>query len=174
MTAAISTSSAASTSRSRSRSRFPLIMNAGGSGVGRHFAAKHCDMIFIHIKGMDVEAARRDVDEVRTLARKEYGREIQVWANCYCVIGDTDEEALKFRDWYVRDKGDWQAVDNLVRVMGLQSGVLPKEALEGSEVSFHRGLGRLSAGRLAVADRRRDRQAGRRRPRRRIAVVAAL
>ena len=30
---------------------FPVIMNAGGSGIGRHFAAKHCDMIFIHIKG---------------------------------------------------------------------------------------------------------------------------
>jgi alkanesulfonate monooxygenase SsuD/methylene tetrahydromethanopterin reductase-like flavin-dependent oxidoreductase (luciferase family) len=120
---------------------FPLIMNAGGSGVGRHFAAKHCDMIFIHIKGQDIEAARRDIDEVRTMARKEYGREIQVWANCYCVIGDTDDEALKFRDWYVRDKGDWEAVDNLVRVMGLQSGVLPKEQLEGAKYHFIAGWG---------------------------------
>src|SRR5829696_6580570 len=51
---------------------FPVIMNAGGSGVGRHFAAKHCDMIFIHIKGMDIEAARRDIEEVRMMARKEY------------------------------------------------------------------------------------------------------
>ena len=116
-------------------------MNAGGSGIGRHFAAKHCDMIFIHIKGMDIEAARRDIDEVRTMARKEYGREIQVWANCYCVIGDTDDEALKFRDWYVREKGDWQAVDNLVRVMGLQSGVLPKEQLEGAKYHFIAGWG---------------------------------
>ncbi len=23
---------------------FPPVMNAGGSGIGRHFAAKHCDM----------------------------------------------------------------------------------------------------------------------------------
>jgi alkanesulfonate monooxygenase SsuD/methylene tetrahydromethanopterin reductase-like flavin-dependent oxidoreductase (luciferase family) len=68
------------------------------------------------------------------LARKEYGRDIQVWANCYCVIGDTDEDALKFRDWYVREKGDWQAVDNLVRSLGLQSGVLPKEQLEGANI----------------------------------------
>jgi FMNH2-dependent dimethyl sulfone monooxygenase len=120
---------------------FPVIMNAGGSGVGRHFAAKHCDMIFIHIKGQDMAAARRDIDEVRLLARKEYGRDIQVWANCYCVIGDTDEEALKFRDWYVRDKGDWQAVDNLVSVLGLQSGVLPKEQLEGSKYHFIAGWG---------------------------------
>jgi len=120
---------------------FPPIMNAGGSGVGRHFAAKHCDMIFIHIKGQDMAAARKDIDEVRALARKDYGRDIQVWANCYCVIGDTDEDALKFRDWYVREKGDWQAVDNLVRSLGLQSGVLPKEQLEGAKYHFIAGWG---------------------------------
>src|SRR5262249_15701907 len=120
---------------------FPPIMNAGGSGVGRHFAAKHCDMIFIHIKGQDIEAARRDVEEVRALARREYGRDIQVWANCYCVIGDTDEDAHRFRDWYVREKGDWQAVENLVRSIGLQSGVLPKEQLEGAKYHFIAGWG---------------------------------
>jgi len=37
---------------------FPPIMNAGGSGIGRHFATKHCDMIFIHIKGQDLAAAK--------------------------------------------------------------------------------------------------------------------
>jgi alkanesulfonate monooxygenase SsuD/methylene tetrahydromethanopterin reductase-like flavin-dependent oxidoreductase (luciferase family) len=120
---------------------FPPIMNAGGSGVGRHFAARYCDMIFIHIKGEDMEAARRDVEEVRNLARRDYGRDIQVWANCYCVIGDTDAEAFRFRDWYVREKGDWEAVDNLVRVMGLQSGVLPKEQLEGAKYHFIAGWG---------------------------------
>ena len=120
---------------------FPPIMNAGGSGVGRHFATKHCDMIFIHIKGQDIAAAKKDIDEVRMLARKEYGRDIQVWANCYCVIGDTDEDALKFRDWYVREKGDWEAVANLVRSLGLQSGVLPKEQLEGAKYHFIAGWG---------------------------------
>ena len=41
----------------------------------------------------------------------------------------------------MRDKGDWQAVDNLVRVMGLQSGVLPKEQLEGAKYHFIAGWG---------------------------------
>jgi FMNH2-dependent dimethyl sulfone monooxygenase len=120
---------------------FPPIMNAGGSGVGRHFATRHCDMIFIHIKGQDMAAAKKDIDEVRMLARKEYGRDIQVWANCYCVIGDTDDDALKFRDWYVREKGDWEAVANLVRSLGLQSGVLPKEQLEAAKYHFIAGWG---------------------------------
>jgi alkanesulfonate monooxygenase SsuD/methylene tetrahydromethanopterin reductase-like flavin-dependent oxidoreductase (luciferase family) len=98
-------------------------------------------MIFIHIKGQDMETARKDVEEVRALAREEYGRDIQVWANCYCVIGDTDEEAFKFRDWYVREKGDWEAVNNLVRIMGLQSGVLPPEQLEAARYHFIAGWG---------------------------------
>lgn len=120
---------------------FPPVMNAGGSGVGRHFAAKHCDMIFVHIKGENVEAARKDVEEVRELARKEYGREIQVWANAYCIIGDSDEDALKFRDWYVNEHGDWEAVNNLVKSLGLQSGVLPPHMLEAAKYHFIAGWG---------------------------------
>lgn len=120
---------------------FPALMNAGGSEIGRHFAAKHCDMVFVHIKGQDAEAARRDIDHVRKLARNEYGRDIQIWANCYCVIGDTEKEAHDFRDWYVNEKGDWEAVANITRVMGLQSGVLPKEQLEGAKYHFIAGWG---------------------------------
>jgi alkanesulfonate monooxygenase SsuD/methylene tetrahydromethanopterin reductase-like flavin-dependent oxidoreductase (luciferase family) len=120
---------------------FPLIMNAGGSGIGRHFAAKHCDMIFVHIKGEDIDAAQRDVDEIRELAQAKYGRDIQVWANCYCVLDDTDQKALAFRDWYVKEKGDWEAVDNLVRSLGMQTGVLPKEQLEGAKYHFIAGWG---------------------------------
>jgi alkanesulfonate monooxygenase SsuD/methylene tetrahydromethanopterin reductase-like flavin-dependent oxidoreductase (luciferase family) len=120
---------------------FPPIMNAGGSGIGRHFATRYCDMIFVHIKGQDIEAARRDIDEVRELAQSKYGRDIQVWANCYCVIGDTDKAAQDFCDWYVREKGDWEAVENLIRNIGLQSRVLPKEQLEGAKYHYIAGWG---------------------------------
>ncbi len=120
---------------------FPPVMNAGGSGIGRHFAAKHCDMIFVHIKGDQIEAARHDVAEVRELARREYGREIQVWANCYCVIGDSDADAQTFRDYYVKEKGDWVAVDNLVKSLGIQTGVLPKDMLEAAKYNFIAGWG---------------------------------
>lgn len=120
---------------------FPRVMNAGGSGVGRHFAAKNCDMIFVHIKGQDIEAARRDIEEVRELAQASYGRSIEVWANCYCVLDDTDAKALAFRDWYVNEMGDWEAVDNLVRSLGIQTGVLPKEQLEAAKYHFIAGWG---------------------------------
>lgn len=120
---------------------FPGVMNAGGSGIGRHFAAQNCDMIFVHVKGDDTEAARRDVDEIRELAESKYGRSIQIWANCYCVLDDTDDKALAFRDWYVKEKGDWDAVDNLVRSLGIQTGVLPKDQLESAKYHFIAGWG---------------------------------
>jgi ribosomal protein S18 acetylase RimI-like enzyme len=47
-------------------------------------------MIFVHIKGENIEAARRDIEEIRELAQAKYGRNIQVWANCYCVLDDTE------------------------------------------------------------------------------------
>lgn len=123
------------------QSPFPPVMNAGGSGIGRHFAAKHCDMIFVHIKGEDVDAARKDVEEVRKLAREEYGRDIQVWANSYCVIGDSEKEARDFRDYYVNEKGDWQAIENLTKSLGIQTGVLPREMIEAAKYHFIAGWG---------------------------------
>lgn len=120
---------------------FPAIMNAGGSRIGRHFAAKHCDLIFVHIKGENIEAAKRDIEEIRELAETRYGRAIQVWANCYCVLDDTDDKAHAFREYYVRQRGDWEAVDNLVKVLGLQSGVLPPEQLEAAKYHFVAGWG---------------------------------
>ena len=137
---------------------FPPIMNAGGSGIGRHFAAKNCDMIFVHIRGQDVDAARRDIDEVRELAQSKYGRDVQVWANCYCVIGDSDKEAQNFCDWYVREKGDWVAVENLIRSLGIQTGVLPKEQLEGAKYHFIAGWGGYPL--VGTAERVAERLAG--------------
>ena len=120
---------------------FPLIMNAGGSGIGRHFATKHCDMIFVHIKGENIAAAKHDIEEIRELAQAKYGRSIQVWANCYCVLDDTDAKAEAFRDWYVNEKGDWEAVSNLCRSLGIQTGVLPPEQLEAAKYHFIAGWG---------------------------------
>jgi len=120
---------------------FPLIMNAGGSGVGRHFATKHCDMIFVHIKGENIAAAKNDIEEIRELAQAKYGRSIEVWANCYCVLDDTDAKAEAFRDWYVNEKGDWEAVSNLCRSLGIQTGVLPPERIEAAKYHFIAGWG---------------------------------
>jgi alkanesulfonate monooxygenase SsuD/methylene tetrahydromethanopterin reductase-like flavin-dependent oxidoreductase (luciferase family) len=123
------------------QSPYPALMNAGGSGAGRHLAAKHCDMAFILITAHDLETTRREIMAAHELARREYKRDIQVWTVCYCVIGDTEKDARDFLNYYVQEKGDWVAVDNIAKGIGLQSEVMPQEALEAFKFHFIAGWG---------------------------------
>jgi alkanesulfonate monooxygenase SsuD/methylene tetrahydromethanopterin reductase-like flavin-dependent oxidoreductase (luciferase family) len=123
------------------QSPYPALMNAGGSATGRHFAAKHCDMAFIFITGHDVETTRREINAYRELANREYRRDIQVWTCCYCVIGDTEKDARDFLDYYVNQKGDWTAVDNIARNIGVQTEMMPKAAVEAFKFHFIAGWG---------------------------------
>ena len=63
--------------------------------------------------------AKALISTYKRLAREEYGREIQVWAASYMVQGQTEKEARDFYKYYVHEKGDWEAVTNLVDTMGL-------------------------------------------------------
>jgi alkanesulfonate monooxygenase SsuD/methylene tetrahydromethanopterin reductase-like flavin-dependent oxidoreductase (luciferase family) len=101
---------------------FPAIMNAGGSSTGRHFAARHCDIAFVHIAHLDFDGAKAQIAELRDLARKEYGRALQIWTHCYVVLGDTEADARAVLDHYARDKADHVAVDNMLKLMGVQMG----------------------------------------------------
>jgi FMNH2-dependent dimethyl sulfone monooxygenase len=118
---------------------YPALMNAGGSPTGRHYAAKHCDMAFILITGHDEETTRRDINNYRELARTEYNRDIQVWTNSYCVIGDTEKDARDFLHYYVEEKGDEVAADNIIKGIGIQTEMMPREALEAFKFHFKAG-----------------------------------
>ena len=61
------------------------------------------------------------VDKYRTVAREEYGREIQVWTNAYIVQGETEADAREFLHYYVHEQGDWEAVENLVTTLGINA-----------------------------------------------------
>ena len=63
----------------------------------------------------------------RQFAREEYGRDIQVWTNAYILQGETEEDAKKFLHHYVHEKGDWVAVDNLTRTLGINAQTMPPE-----------------------------------------------
>jgi alkanesulfonate monooxygenase SsuD/methylene tetrahydromethanopterin reductase-like flavin-dependent oxidoreductase (luciferase family) len=120
---------------------FPAVMNAGGSDRGQHFAAKHCDMVYVVFGSHDFDDCKAKVDAYRNLARKEYGREIQVWSYAYVVQGETEREAKALYDEYVMQKGDWDAVDNLVTTMIANAKTLPKEVLAEMKKHFIAGWG---------------------------------
>jgi len=114
---------------------FPPIMNAGGSPAGQRFAAKYADAAFIALEKHDPETVRARSSALRNLARDEFKRDIQVWHSSYVVCRPTEKEAKDYLNYYVKEKGDWEAVENLVRIFGMQSLALPPHVLE--EFKFH-------------------------------------
>ena len=123
------------------QSPHPVIMNAGGSEAGRHFGARECDVAFVLPAAHDFDSLKAHVDSYRTLAREEYGREIQVWGNAYIVQGDTEQDAKDYLHSYVYDHGDWDAVENLVQTFGINSQSLPPEVARSMKEHFIAGWG---------------------------------
>ncbi|MDR3450112.1 MAG: LLM class flavin-dependent oxidoreductase [Alphaproteobacteria bacterium] len=133
---------------------YPALMNASGSPVGKRFAAKHFDIVFTPPGGRDPDAIRAQLDNYRTFAREEFGREIKVWINAYVIVGDTEADAQRQFDHCVHEKGDWVAADNFINGMGIDSRSLPPEVLENIRVDMIAGYGgyRLLGTKEQVAD----------------------
>src|ERR1700691_2902220 len=99
---------------------YPAIMNAGSSERGRHFACKHCDLVFTNIRTHDLATNTAHVAAYHRLAREEYGREVRVWTNATIVQAETEKEARDFYHYYVHEKGDWAAARNVIDTMGAE------------------------------------------------------
>lgn len=89
----------------------PLIMSAGQSPAGSAFAARHADLQFIFLP--DISKTREIVAAQKARALEQYGRKLKVMSLAYVVCRDTEAEAREYYDYYVHQKGDWQAVRNL-------------------------------------------------------------
>jgi len=98
----------------------PAVMNAGASERGRHFAAKHCDVVYTQLRTHDPEVCAAHIAAYHRLAREEYGRAIRVWTLAYVVQAETEQEARRFYDYYVHEKGDWVAAGNVVAAMAAE------------------------------------------------------
>lgn len=93
----------------------PVLMSAGNSERGQHFAAKHTDLNFV--VGGDIESIGTIARNVKKLAKETYGRDIQVFGQAYIVCRDTEDEAIAYRDRYVNELGDWEGVENLLNIL---------------------------------------------------------
>jgi len=118
----------------------PPIMNAGGSPAGQHFAATQADMNFVILRDHGVEGGKAQIDNLKNMAR-DAGREVQSWIHGYVVCRDTQKEADDYLEHYVREKGDYVAVDNLLDIFGMQSETLTPEALDAFRFHFIAGHG---------------------------------
>lgn len=116
------------------------IMNAGGSPAGQKFAATHADMNFVILKEREMVAGKAQINSLKTMARNA-GRNIQSWIHVYVVCRDTEKEAQDYLDYYVREKGDYEAVNNLLEIFEMNSETLPAEVLEQFRFHFIAGHG---------------------------------
>ena len=99
------------------QSGYPAIMNAGASPRAKHFATKHCDLVFTTLRNPDPELNAAHINSYRTMAREEYNRDVKVWSNALIVQGETEKEARDFYKYYVHEKGDIDAAMNMVKLM---------------------------------------------------------
>jgi FMNH2-dependent dimethyl sulfone monooxygenase len=120
---------------------FPAIMNAGGSERGRHFAGKYCDLVFTALGRPDFEENKTQVEAYRRLAREEYGREIAIWTSANIIQAETDNEARRYSDYVVKEKGDWDAVTFALATLGLNAQTFSPEALKHLKELFIAGWG---------------------------------
>ena len=124
---------------------YPAIMCAGASELGRHFAAKHCDLVFTVIRTGGLEECRAHVQAYHKLAREQYGRTIKVWTLVNIVQGETEKEARDFYNYYVNEKGDWAAAKNMVDTFSLDINKrnVPPERIKPLQEAFIQGWGGL-------------------------------
>jgi dimethylsulfone monooxygenase len=122
---------------------YPAVMNAGASERGRHFATKHSDLVFTVIRTGGLDEVRAHVQAYHKMAREEYGREIRVWTVANLVQGETEQEARDFYRYYVHEKGDWRAAQNMIDVFAAEVNArnIPPERLKAYQEAFIAGWG---------------------------------
>jgi dimethylsulfone monooxygenase len=100
----------------------PPIMNAGTSPRGQRFAAENGDIAYVLTKTIgDLEGFRSMISSYRDLAREQYGRHMQVWTSATVFCRETEAEAKEFEHFVNVESADSVAVDNLMKMMGIET-----------------------------------------------------
>jgi alkanesulfonate monooxygenase SsuD/methylene tetrahydromethanopterin reductase-like flavin-dependent oxidoreductase (luciferase family) len=119
----------------------PPIMNAGRSGIGNRFAAKYADMVFVSFWESGHRGAGAAVADLRRLAREEFGREVQVWSTAFVLCRPTEREARQELHRVVEEEGDWEAIDNLARIMRVDNPEVPAHVQRARKARLITGYG---------------------------------
>ena len=117
----------------------PPIMNAGGSPAAQDFTTRYCDMNFVILKDRThLEGAKAQIDHLKQMARS-HGRETRIWIHVYVVCRESEKEAKDYLNYYVYEKGDWEAAGNLLKIFGLHNQTLDAKTLDGHKAHFIAG-----------------------------------
>lgn len=112
----------------------PIVMNAAISEIGRRFAARFADINFMVADDPDNMSGY--VRGVRDLARAEFNRDIRVMTQIGIVVGETEADAHKKLDHYIKELGDWEAVK---RFSNMNLETAPDFAFDSKEMRVAMG-----------------------------------
>ena len=117
------------------------VLNAGSSAQGRGFAARNADFGFTVADGPKDGA--EIVTSMQALARSDFAREIGVFTMGHIVVRETEREARDFYKWYADENADWDAVDNIMYLMGAHAQSFTPEMLQSYRSRFAAGHGSI-------------------------------
>ncbi|WP_198083454.1 LLM class flavin-dependent oxidoreductase [Variovorax sp. E3] len=117
----------------------PFLINAGGSPRGMRFCAEHCDAAFIILGSHDLAGVSKQVRAYKDLAKNEFGRDLKVWCYSYVSVAQTLAKAQQYVDRYVLEYGDDEACENIVKELGIQTGIFTPEQAEQFRYHFKAG-----------------------------------
>ena len=86
-------------------------------------------MCFVIVQSESPEKIRKQVDEYKTLAREEFGREIQVWTNSIVMQRDTQQEADAYFHRCLVEYEDTPTIDAWMAMQQEHAQLMSKEAL---------------------------------------------
>lgn len=116
----------------------PALLNAGNSAAGIEFSARNVDINFASLDTL--ENIRAYTDKVRSKARDDYQRDIQVMTYGLVVCRDTEEEAKRAFQQVV-DEGDWGAAGNVIKIAGSGASQSFDHAVKKMQERFIAGWG---------------------------------
>jgi FMNH2-dependent dimethyl sulfone monooxygenase len=101
----------------------PMILSAGSSGIGRDFAVRHADSLFMNIVAVDTLAG-----ELADLRATLPSRRLDVFASGHVICRPTASEARDYHHYIVHETGDWDALEHIFALRKQQKSV-PMERL---------------------------------------------
>src|SRR5262249_41454622 len=82
---------------------------------------RYCDMNFVILKDRThLEGAKAQIDHLKQMAHS-HGRQTRIWIHVYVVCRESEKEAKDYLNYYVYEKGDWEAAGNLLKIFGLHN-----------------------------------------------------
>ncbi|WP_206020322.1 LLM class flavin-dependent oxidoreductase [Rhodovarius crocodyli] len=120
----------------------PPIINAGGSDRGQRFACEFADVCFLILRSEDTAQIATQIAEYKQMARRDYGREVQVWTYAYCVQRATRAEAEEYLHHYSVVHEDTASLDAWIAGVGSQTKIFSSpEATAAARRRFAAGAG---------------------------------